>query len=70
MKKTTTSKAIVAATLMLSGWLSAVPLTAQITKCSELFISEYIDGPGKNKIVEIYNPTEEDIDLSVYAIHV
>jgi len=36
--------------------------------CSELFISEYVEGSGNNKAIEIYNPTEASIDLSVYNL--
>ncbi|MFW5838299.1 MAG: immunoglobulin-like domain-containing protein [Bacillota bacterium] len=33
----------------------------------DIFISEYIEGSGNNKAVEIYNPTDSDIDLSDYS---
>ncbi len=36
--------------------------------CSELFFSEYIEGTGDNKFLEIYNPSENTIDLSSYDI--
>ena len=36
--------------------------------CSELFFSEYVEGSGDNKCVEIYNPTPSSIDLSTYQI--
>ncbi len=32
-----------------------------------LFFSEYIEGSSNNKALEIYNPTDTDIDLSGYA---
>lgn len=35
---------------------------------TDLFISEYCEGSGNNKGVEIYNPTNQTIDLSVYYI--
>ncbi len=41
---------------------------AQISPCSELFISEYIEGWGNNKAIEIYNPTNSSISLSDYRI--
>lgn len=35
----------------------------------DLFISEYVEGSfGNNKYVEIYNPTDQAIDLSSYAL--
>jgi len=48
--------------------LFTIGLNAQITDCSELFISEYIEGPGNNNAIEIYNPTIATIDLSDYVI--
>ena len=35
---------------------------------SELFISEYVEGSGYNKAIEIFNYTGYDIDLSDYSI--
>jgi len=32
------------------------------------FFSEYMEGSSNNKALEIYNPTENDIDLSEYSI--
>jgi len=37
-------------------------------QCSDLFFSEYIEGSGNSKALEIYNPTESVIDLSDYLI--
>jgi len=37
-------------------------------ECTELFISEYIEGSGNNKAIEIYNPTTSAIDLSTYNL--
>ncbi len=36
--------------------------------CSDLFISEYVEGWSNNKALEIYNPTPNTIDLSQYMI--
>lgn len=36
--------------------------------CSDLFISEYVEGTGNSKAIEIYNPTPNPIDLSSYQI--
>lgn len=36
--------------------------------CSELFISEYVEGWSNNKALEIYNPTGAAIDLTDYVI--
>ena len=37
--------------------------------CSDLFISEYVEGPANNNGIEIYNPTNNSIDLSSYTIN-
>lgn len=37
--------------------------------CAELFISEYVEGPGNNNAIEIYNPTNSSIDLTGYSIN-
>lgn len=36
--------------------------------CSDLFISEYVEGWSNNKALEIYNPTNAAIDLSEYIV--
>ena len=38
--------------------------------CSDLYISEYIEGSSNNKCIELYNPTTNSIDLSAdgYAL--
>ena len=36
--------------------------------CSDLFISEYVEGSASNKYIEIYNPTASDIDLTPYSL--
>ncbi|NVK27509.1 MAG: lamin tail domain-containing protein [Flavobacteriia bacterium] len=38
------------------------------TGCSNLFISEYIEGSSNNKGFEIYNPTSGSIDLGPYKV--
>ena len=42
---------------------------AQLLDCSELFISEYVEGPANNNAIEIYNPTNASIDLTGYSIN-
>lgn len=37
-------------------------------QCSELYFSEYVEGNFNNKALEIYNPTDNAIDLSGYRI--
>lgn len=43
-------------------------LSALAQDCSDLFISEYVEGWSNNKALEIYNPTANAIDLSQYMI--
>jgi hypothetical protein len=38
--------------------------------CTEIFFSEYIEGTGQNKALEIYNPTPFPVDLSNYTVSV
>lgn len=42
--------------------------TASAQDCSEIFISEYVEGWSNNKALEIYNPTSATVDLSQYMI--
>jgi len=36
--------------------------------CSDLFISQYLEGYGNNRAIEIYNPTNATVDLSEYSV--
>ncbi len=46
----------------------ALLLSLSVTAQTDLFFSEYVEGSGNNKALEIYNPTSETIDLSSYII--
>jgi hypothetical protein len=52
--------------LLLLSFFAATFSFAQ--NCSELFISEYVEGWSNNKALEIYNPTSSPIDLSAYFV--
>src|SRR5690554_102880 len=52
--------------LLSFGLLLSAAVSAQ--DCNELFISEYVEGWSNNKAIEIYNPTNQTIDLSDYII--
>lgn len=52
--------------LLLSLFLFSA--TAMMAQCSDLFISEYVEGYANNKALEIYNPTSQPINLSGYSI--
>lgn len=49
--------------------VTGVPSTPG-NSCTELFISEYGEGSSFNKYIEIYNGTDNPIDLSTYTINV
>ena len=53
-------------TLILFFAITSGLLSAQ--DCSQLFFSEYVEGWSNNKALEIYNPTENAIDLSAYSV--
>ncbi len=53
-------------TLTIFSLLLATGLWAQ--PCSNLFISEYVEGSSFNKAIEIYNPTGSTVDLSNYSL--
>ncbi len=42
--------------------------TAFSQGCTDLFFSEYCEGSGNNKGLEIYNPTANPIDLTPYVV--
>ena len=50
--------------LFLFVFVTALYSSAQ----TDLFFSEYVEGSGNNKAVEIYNPTSQTIDLSKYSV--
>jgi hypothetical protein len=52
--------------LSLSLFLTAFLASAQAP--TDLFFSEYVEGSGNNKAVEIYNPTSQAINLNNYYV--
>ena len=48
--------------------LALTSSTAFLAQCNEVFISEFLDGWSNNRALEIYNPTDNPIDLSAYSI--
>lgn len=46
--------------------LATLGISAQ--DCSDLFISEYVVGSGNNRALELYNPTQNAIDLAGYKV--
>lgn len=51
--------------LIASTFLSAMTFAQD---CTDLFISEYVEGERTNRALEIYNPTANTIDLSEYIV--
>jgi len=37
-------------------------------ECTEIFISEYVEGWSNNKAIELYNPSDQSVDLSGYQL--
>lgn len=54
-------------TTQLLGLALLMPLFSN-AQCTDLFISEYLEGTGNNKGLEFYNPTSEAISLSGYQL--
>ncbi|MEO8148489.1 MAG: lamin tail domain-containing protein [Bacteroidia bacterium] len=52
---------------ILLSLLVAAPL-GLLAQCTELFISEYLEGSGNNKGIEIYNPTANSVNLTGYVL--
>ena len=52
--------------LFMFMFIAALYTSAQTP--TDLFFSEYVEGSGNNKALEIYNPTSQTIDLSKYFI--
>jgi endonuclease/exonuclease/phosphatase family metal-dependent hydrolase len=48
--------------------LDLLAFSEQLPFCTDLFFSEYIEGTGNNKALEIFNPTPVPVDLSGYLI--
>ena len=54
--------------LLLLTFAIILSITVFAQDCSDLFISEYVEGTGNNKAIELYNPTNDPIDLSDYQL--
>lgn len=54
--------------LLLLSFSLFVGMAVFAQDCSDLFISEYVEGTGNNKALELYNPTNAAIDLSDYKL--
>ena len=54
--------------LLLSSIVLLITMSLAAQDCSNLFFSEYVEGSANNKTLEIYNPTNSPVDLSLYVI--
>lgn len=48
--------------------LASIPFIVKSQACTDLFISEYVEGSSYNKAIEIFNPTSSSIELSSYQL--
>ena len=51
-------------------WIEQGALETAPTVCEDLVISAYVEGSSQNKCIELFNGTENDIDLATYSIDV
>jgi hypothetical protein len=49
--------------VLLSGLVFAAAISMKAQNCSDVFISEYVEGTQNDKAIELYNPTNQAIDL-------
>ena len=54
--------------ILLSIFALTLLSTFTFAQCNELFISEYVEGTGNNKAIEIYNPSILNIPLANYRL--
>jgi hypothetical protein len=54
--------------LLLSTIIAFLAVSMMAQDCANLFFSEYVEGSANNKTLEIYNPTNNPVDLSTYVI--
>ncbi len=52
--------------LLIASVFFSVAIFSQ--ECSDIFISEYVEGSGNNKAIELYNPTNGPINLGDYKL--
>lgn len=55
-------------TLLTLGCAFSLASIAYSQDCSKIFISEYVEGFSNNKAIEIYNPTDQTVDMSQYFL--
>ncbi|MFO7722103.1 MAG: lamin tail domain-containing protein [Bacteroidales bacterium] len=53
---------------LLSVIISMAFVPMALAQCTQLFISEYVEGSNNNKALELYNPTANPINLNGYQL--
>jgi hypothetical protein len=53
---------------IITGFLLLSAAPQAMAQCNELFLSEYCEGTGNNKALEIYNPGTTEVDLTKYRL--
>lgn len=53
---------------LLLSILSLGTLSVATSQCTDIFISEYVEGTYNNKAIELYNPTSSPISLTGYEL--
>ncbi len=55
---------------LLMGWIGSLQPARGAPACTTLFFSEYVEGSGYNKDLEIFNGLDETVDLTGYEIRI
>ncbi|HPF90725.1 MAG TPA: lamin tail domain-containing protein, partial [Flavobacteriales bacterium] len=53
--------------LLIAGLFGQVSLSLH-AQATDLIISEYVEGSGNNKYIELYNGTSSNINLGLYQL--
>ena len=53
---------------LIAQWIDEGALEVPAVDSENLFFSEYVEGSGNNKVLEIYNPTDSEVDLTEYKV--